>query len=317
MRNLLNREETTEYSRVAMKVANVCIVANFLLCLLKMTGGLIANSDALVSDGINSAFDVVSGIIVIIGARLAARTADKEHPYGHERFESVATIVLAVVLFVTGVFVGHTAIENLISGAYKDSEIPGTLSIIAALISMASKEILFWYTRNAANKINSVSLKAAAWDHRADVISTAGALIGIMLSIYGFPAADQIASILVCLFIIRTAYIIFREAIGQMTDRSCDDDFLNELRECVLSVDGVLGIDMLQVRAFGNRYYVDLEITEDGERTLLEAHETAEQVHDAIEQQYPIVKHIMVHVNPAEKQEEVSGTTDSSGNNDN
>ena len=308
MRNLLNHEETSEYSRVAMKVANVCIVANFLLCLLKLTGGLIANSDALVSDGINSAFDVVSGIIVIIGARLAGRTADKEHPYGHERFESVATIVLAVVLFVTGVFVGHTAIENLISGEYKNSEIPGTLSIIAALISMASKEILFWYTRNAANKINSVSLKAAAWDHRADVISTAGALIGILLSIYGFPAADQIASILVCLFIIRTAYIIFREAIGQMTDKSCDDDFLNELRECTLSVDGVLGIDMLQVRAFGNRYYVDLEITEDWERTLKEAHETAEQVHDAIEQQYPIVKHIMVHVNPAEKQEEANGT---------
>lgn len=300
MRKLWNRDETNEYARIAMKVANVCIIANFLLCLLKLTGGIIAGSDALVSDGINSAFDVVSGIIVIIGARLAAKNPDKEHPYGHERFENVATIVLAVVLFVTGVFVGHTAIENLTSGAYKAKNIPGTLSIIAALISMATKEILFWYTRGAANKINSVSLKAAAWDHRADVISTAGALIGILLSRYGFPAADQIASLIVCIFIIRTAYIVFREAIGQMTDRSCDDAFLDELRNCALSVEGVLGIDMLQVRAFGNRYYVDLEITEDGNRTLLEAHETAEQVHDAIEEQYPIVKHIMIHVNPVD-----------------
>ena len=298
MRQWSNDEKTNEYAMVAMKVANVCIVCNFCLCLLKLSGGLIAASSALVSDGINSAFDVVSGIIVIIGAKLASKNPDKEHPYGHERIENVATIILAVILFVTGVFVGHTAIESLSSGSYRAKEIPGRLSIIAALISMSVKEIMFWYTRNAANKINSVSLKAAAWDHRADVISTAGALIGIMLSRYGLPATDQIASLVVCIFIIRTAVIIFREAIVQMTDRSCDDEFLSELRNCIFSVDGVLGIDILQVRTFGNKYYVDLEIKEDGNMSLSDAHKVAEQVHDAIEKKYPVVKHIMIHVNP-------------------
>ena len=286
------------YSHIAMKVAHVCIICNFLLCLLKLIGGIAASSDALVSDGINSAFDVLSGIIVIVGAKLASKTPDKEHPYGHERIENAATVILSVVLFVTGVFVGHTAVEDLVSGAYRLREAPGELSILAALLSIAAKEILFRYTKAAADQINSVSLRAAASDHRADIISTAGALLGILLSRYGFPAADLLASLVVCVFILRTAYVVFREAISQMTDRSCSDSFREELRGCILSVDGVLGIDLLQVRTFGNRYYVDLEIREDGSRTLSQAHETAEQVHDAIERQYPVIKHIMIHVNP-------------------
>lgn len=298
MNDMTNEELNKEYSAVAMRVTQVCILCSVALSVIKLAGGIIANSSALVSDGINSAFDVVSGIIVIVGAKMAGINPDKEHPYGHERLENVAAIILAVILFVTGVFVGHTAIEKLVSGEYKLSEMPGTLSIIAALLSIAVKEILFWYTRAAAEKINSISLKASAWDHRADVISTAGALIGIMVSRCGFPAGDLIASLVVCLFIIRTAFIVFREAISQMTDRSCDDDFLQEIRECILSVDGVLGIDMLQVRTFGNKYYVDLEIREKGSISLFEAHHVAEQVHDAIEKNYPVVKHIMVHVNP-------------------
>ncbi len=288
----------TDYSRTAVRITHVCIICSVLLCLIKMTAGMAGHSRALISDGLNSLFDVISGIIVIIGARIAAKNPDKEHPYGHERFESVAAVILAVILLVTGVFVGHTAIEDLTSGAYKTRELPGKLSIIAAVVSMAVKEILFRYTKAGAEKINSVSLRAAAWDHRADVLSTGGALIGIMVSRYGFPAGDLIASLFVCAFIIRTAYIVFREAIGQMTDKSCDDRFLSELRDCILSVKGVLGIDTLQVRAFGNKYYVDLEIREDGNITLTEAHKIAEKVHDAIEKQYPIVKHIMVHVNP-------------------
>ncbi len=292
------KEINEEYTKIATHVANVCIILNLGLCLLKLTGGIAAHSKALVSDGINSAFDVICGIIVIIGAKIAGKKADREHPYGHERFESVTTIVLAVILFVTGIFVGHTAIEDLTSGKYKTAVLPGVLSIAAAVISMVTKEIMFWYTKGAADKINSVSLRASAWDHRADVISTAGALIGIVAARCGFPAGDLIASLVVCLFIIRTSYLVFREAISQMTDRSCDDDFLQELRDCVCSVPGILGIDMLQVRAFGNRYYVDLEIREDGNITLTEAHRVAERVHDLIEERYPVVKHIMVHVNP-------------------
>ena len=298
MNNTAQEKLNEEYRHIAVKVTNVCIFCSIILCLIKMAGGFIADSNALVSDGINSAFDVVSGVIVIVGAGIAAKNPDKDHPYGHERFESVAAVILAVILFVTAVFVGHTAIEDHVSGTYKTAEMPGKLSILAALLSMAIKEGLYWYTKSAAEKINSVSLKAAAWDHRADVVSTAGALIGIMFSRFGFPAGDLIASLVVCIFIIRTSYKVFREAIGQMTDRSCDDDFLQDMRKCILSVNGVLGIDLLQVRTFGNKYYVDLEIEEDGSISLSDAHKVAEHVHDAIEKQYPVVKHIMIHVNP-------------------
>ena len=306
MNNANSEIRNREYSRIAMRITNVCILCNVFLCLIKTVTGLAANSSALVSDGINSAFDVVSGIIVMIGSKLAGKKPDKEHPYGHERFESVATVILAVILFVSGVFVCHKAIEELVSGSYKTAEIPGNLSVIAALISMAVKELMFWYTKAGAEKINSVALKASAWDHRTDVISTAGALIGIMVSRYGFPAGDLIASLIVCLFIIRTACVVFREAIRQMTDRACDDAFLQELRDCILSVKGVLGIDVLQVRAFGNKYYVDLEIRENGSISLSDAHKVAEQVHDAIEKQYPVIKHIMIHVNPESDDAETS-----------
>lgn len=289
-----------EYSQIAMRVSVVCIICNVTLCLVKMAGGFAAASQALVSDGINSLFDVVSGIIVIIGAKLAGRTADREHPYGHERFESAAAIILSIVLVVTGVFVGHTAIEDLISGAYKTKPVPGLISIAAALVSIAVKECMYRYTKANADRINSVSLRAEALDHRADIISTAGALAGIMVSRYGFPAGDLIASLLVCVFILRTAVIVFREGISQMVDAACDDDIFHEIEECIKKVEGVRAIDKLQVRTFGNRLYVDLEIAEDGNITLFEAHDVAERVHDLIEEEFPVVKHIMVHVNPVQ-----------------
>lgn len=286
-----------------MRVSIICIVCNLMLCGVKLVGGLAAHSEALVSDGVNSAFDVVSGVIVIIGAWMSRIKPDDDHPYGHERFESVASVVLSVVLFVTAVFMGHTAIEDLIAGAYKEREMPGMLSLVAALISIITKEIMFRFTKGNAEKINSLSLKAAAWDHRADMISTAFALVGVMISQYGFPVADIIASLIVCVFIARTAYKVFREAMGQMVDKTCDPEKYGEIRDSILSVDGVLGIDLLQVRTFGNRLYVDLEISEDGCITLNEAHEVAEDVHREVEMRFPEVKHIMIHVNPKDGEE--------------
>ena len=299
-----NKELNNEFLRVAIRVSVVCMICNALLCVVKAVGGFAAGSRALISDAVNSLFDVLSGLIVLIGAKLSRLESDSEHPYGHERYENVATIILAVILFVTAVFMGHTAIEDMVSGSYKTREVPGVLSVFSALISIITKEILFWYTMGNAKKVDSLALKAAAWDHRADVISTGGALIGIAATRFGFALGDLIASLIVCAFIIRTAYMVFRESIGQMVDRSCDESVLSEMRESIEAEEGVLKIDMLQVRTFGNRLYVDLEIAEDGNVTLRESHEVAERVHDMIEKKFPAVKHIMVHVNPAEEKKE-------------
>lgn len=289
-----------EFQRVANKVSFVTIIGNILLSVMKLIAGFIAHSNAMISDAIHSASDVFSTFVVIIGIKLASKKADKEHPYGHERLECVAAIVLSMVLFITGLGIGATALKNITSGDYNNIAVPGILALIAAIISIISKEAMYWYTRYNAKKIDSSALMADAWHHRSDAFSSIGALIGIAGARMGFPVMDSIASLIIFVFIIKAAYDIFKDAIDKMVDHACDDDTVNQIRECVMKHEDVLGIDMLQTRIFGNKIYVDLEIATDGSYTLSKAHIIAESVHDDIEKSFPKVKHIMVHVNPAE-----------------
>lgn len=289
-----------EFQRVANKVSFVTIIGNILLSVMKPIVGFIAHSNAMISDAIHSASDVFSTFVVIIGIKLASKKADKEHPYGHERLECVAAIVLSMVLFITGLGIGATALKNITSGDYNNIAVPGILALIAAIISIISKEAMYWYTRYNAKKIDSSALMADAWHHRSDAFSSIGALIGIAGARLGFPIMDSIASLIIFVFIIKAAYDIFKDAIDKMVDHACDDDTVNQIRECVMKHEDVLGIDMLQTRIFGNKIYVDLEIATDGSYTLSKAHTIAESVHDDIEKSFPKVKHIMVHVNPAD-----------------
>ena len=252
----------------------------------------------MVSDSIHSASDVLSSIIVIIGIKLAAKEPDKEHPYGHERMECVAAIVLSVILLITGLFVGYNALNNIISGTYSALAVPGRLALIAAIISIVTKEAMFWYTKTYAKRLDSGALMADAWHHRSDAFSSIGALIGIAGARMGFPILDSIASIIICIFICKAAFDIFKDAINKMIDHSCDDSTEDAIRCCALSQDGVLSVDSLHTRVFGNKIYVDMEIGVDGNRTLNEAHTVAETVHGSIENKFSKVKHIMVHVNP-------------------
>ena len=293
-----SKDAANEYEKTAVRVSAVSIVGNAALSLFKLLAGIVANSGAMLSDAVHSASDVFSSIIVIIGVKIAAKESDEEHQYGHERFECVAAIVLALILFIVGVFIGHTAIEKLTFGNGSAPEAPGVLALAAAIISIISKEAMYWYTRFYAKRINSGGLMAEAWHHRSDALASIGALAGIWGARHGYPWLDAAASLLICAFIAKAAYDIFVDAIEKMVDKSCSGEELGELRACILSVGGVLGIDRLQVRTFGNRQYVDLEISEDGAVSLSEAHRVAEQVHDTIEQRFPVVKHIMIHVNP-------------------
>ena len=160
---------------------------------------------------------------------------------------------------------------------------------------------MYQYTANAAKKIDSDALMADAWHHRSDALSSIGALIGIGGALLGFPILDPIASLVICLFIAKAAYEIFRDAINKMVDESVDEETEKALRSCALSHPGVLGIDRLMTRKFGSRVYVEMEIAVDGSLTLTAAHDIAEGVHNDIECQFPKVKHIMIHVNPAEE----------------
>ena len=289
-----NQSENTnlqekQFEKEAMKVSTVSIVVNVLLSLFKLLAGVIAHSGAMISDAIHSASDVFSTIIVMVGIHLAGRKSDKEHPYGHERMECVAAIVLATVLAVTGLAKESTGVVV----------VPGVLALVAAVVSILTKEGMYWYTRFHAKKIDSSALMADAWHHRSDALSSVGALVGIAASRMGYPLMDPLASLVICVFIEKAALDIFKDAINKMVDKACDEDTEQAIRECAEKQPGVIRVDMLKTRVFGNKIYVDLEIGADGNETLRDAHAVAERVHDHIEKEFPKVKHIMVHVNPA------------------
>lgn len=299
---------SVNFQEVANRVSFVTIVENMLLSVMKLLAGLIAHSSAMISDAVHSASDVFSTIVVIIGIKLASKDADKEHPYGHERLECVAAIVLAMVLFITGLGIGSEALKNILQGNYSNLQVPGILALLAAIVSIISKEAMYWYTRYYAKKIDSSALMADAWHHRSDAFSSVGALIGIGGARLGYPIMDSIASLVIFVFIVKAAFDIFKDAMDKMVDHSCDAQTEKEIYDCVMRNEQVMGIDLLQTRVFGNKIYVDVEIQADASYTLQEAHDIAEVVHDDIEKTFPKVKHIMVHVNPA-KMDKSEGET--------
>lgn len=295
---------SNDFQKIANKVSLITIIENMLLAVFKLIAGVFAHSSAMVSDAVHSASDVFSTFVVIIGIKLASKESDKEHPYGHERLECVAAIVLAMVLFITGLGIGGGALKNILSGDYENLQTPGVLALVAAIVSIASKEGMYWYTRHYAKKIDSSALMADAWHHRSDAFSSIGALIGTAGARLGFPVMDSIASLIIFFFIAKAAFDIFKDAMDKMVDHSCDEETEAEMYNCVMENKEVLGIDLLQTRIFGNKIYVDVEIQVEGSYTLHEAHHIAEEVHESIEKHFPKVKHIMVHVNPYEGNEE-------------
>lgn len=287
----------TDKQKLAMRVSVQTMVANLLLSIGKLIVGLVAHSGALVSDAIHSASDVVSTVLVMIGIRISEKEPDREHPYGHERFECVFSIALAVLLMFTGLAIGKSAIETIIGN--REITIPGVMALVAAVVSIVVKEAMFHYTMWAAKKVHSTALKADAWHHRSDALSSIGSFVGILGARLGFPKLDAIASVVICLFILKVAIDILKDAFSAVVDTACDEATIAGLREIILQVPGVQGIDLLNTRMFGAKIYVDVEILVDGTLLLQDAHQIAEQVHEAVEQNSEQVKHCMVHVNPS------------------
>ena len=287
-----------KFERIAVTVSMVSIIGNAVLFLFKFLAGILANSGAMISDAVHSASDVFSSIIVIIGVKFAAKKSDKDHPYGHERFECVAAVVLAVILLVIGLFIGHGAIEKLGADNAQDLAIPGVLALIAAIVSIVSKEAMYWYTIHYARRLDSGALKADAWHHRSDALSSIGALIGIAGARMGYPIMDVVASLVICAFILKAAYDIFKDAIGKMVDHSCNTETEQEIADFAAAQEGVLGVDTIRTRMFGNKIYVDIKIFADGELHLTQSHRLAKCVHNAIEEKFEKVKHITVYVKP-------------------
>lgn len=295
-----NEKDTKpDETAVIRKLSLVGIIGNVFLSAFKFIAGIMGNSSAMVSDAVHSLSDVFATFIAFLGVKFGRREADASHPYGHERIESLAAIVLGLILLVTGVGIGWVGLEKILAGNYESLPIPGMIALVAAIVSIAVKEGMFWYTRHWARVIRSSAFEADAWHHRSDAMSSIGALVGVGGSMLGYPVLDPIASVVICLFILKQGISIIYDALKKMLDTSCGEQFEKEVRQLVDAENQVEHIDMLRTRMFGDKIYIDMEIAIDGSMQLTDAHAIAERVHDDIEHAFPEVKHVMIHVNPA------------------
>lgn len=296
-----NKQEALvkENERIAMKVSFTSLICNSMLSIFKLIAGIVGLSYAMIADAIHSFSDVFTTVIVIIGVKISSKKADKEHPYGHDRFESIATLLLAIMLFVVGVFIGYSAIEKLVTGSYAEAELPKTIALIAAILSILMQYVMFMITKIASNKTKSGALKADAFHHLSDSLSSIGSFIGILGAMLGVRVLDIIAGFIICILILKVAIDIFIDAVNKLIDKSANEEMQTKIKNIAQSVDGVIKIDRLRTRQFGNSMiYVDLEISCDPELKLKQVHKIAQSVHDKMELELTEVKHCLVHINP-------------------
>ena len=293
---------TAGHKDTAMHVSKVSIAVNVVLTCGKLAAGILGRSHAMISDAVHSASDVFSTLIVMAGVSMSAKQSDKEHPYGHERLECVAALFLAVILCATGLGIGFGAVREVVSGEVKDAAIPGLMALAAAIVSIVVKEWMYRYTIKAADSIHSSALKADAWHHRSDALSSVGAFVCICGARMGFAFMDPAASIVICIFICKASLDVLRDALDKMVDKACDEETAQAIRRTALAPPGVVRIDGLKTRLFGPRMYVDIEIAVDGRLNLQQAHTISREVHDMVEEQFPQVKHCAVQINPLNRE---------------
>ena len=294
-----NKKIDDNYEQKMIKqVSAVGIFGNVLLVIFKLFAGIIGNSAAMVSDAVHSASDVVATLVAFIGVRASKKEADSKHPYGHERIECVASLILGSILFMTGIGIGIASVKKIILGQSDGIESPKEIALIAAIISIVTKELMFRYTRAVAKKLNSDAFMADAWHHRSDAFSSIGSLRGIGAAMLGFKIMDPIAGLIICIFIFKIAFDVIMVAISKMLDTSCGKEYEDKMTNFISAQEGVIGVDLLRTRTFGNKIYVDAEISVDGNLRLREAHSIAERVHNEVENNFDNIKHIMIHVNP-------------------
>ena len=294
----VSRRNAVDEAAAIRKMSFVSVAGNAVLSGFKFYAGVVGNSGAMISDSIHSFSDVITTVIAWFGVKVSKKEADSNHPYGHERIECIASLLLGIILLATGLGVGKVGIENIISGNYETLAIPSAIALVA-IVSIVSKEAMYWYTRHYAKLINSSAFLADAWHHRSDAFSSIGSLIGIGGAMLGFPVMDSVASVVICLFIVKASYDILKDGVVKLLDTSCGKGYEEQMEQYIAAQEGVVHVDSLRTRMFGNKVYIDLEIQVDGEQSLRDAHEVAEHVHNEVEHTFPDVKHIMIHLNPA------------------
>lgn len=282
-------------TNIGIKISKQSIIINTVLGIGKIITGILGQSSAMIADGFHSMSDSISTIAVIIGIKISNKEADEKHPYGHERFESIFTLLLSILLTITALGVayeGYLHIKNPV-------QITNIVPMIMAIISIIIKELQYQYTIHYANKIQSDLLKADAHHHRSDALSSIGALIGIILNKQGIIWADSVICFLIAICILNTAINIGINALSKITDTAIEPELAELLLNKIKTDPDVLQVDQFKTRKFGSqKYYIDTDIAVNANLSLYEAHNIADRIHNQLEKEFPNLKHIMIHINP-------------------
>lgn len=283
-------------TKYAMKISVWSIITNIFLAIIKVVVGIFGASTALVSDGIHSLSDVFSTVAVMIGIVASNQKSDNEHEYGHERIECIVGMYLSAFLIVVGLFIGYEGLIKIING--QSIKIPSVIALYIAVLSVIVKEIMFRITYSAGKKMGSTALMADAWHHRSDAMSSVGSFVGILGARMGYPILDPLCCLIICLLIVKAGIDIGKDSTDKVVDKSCDDETEANMRNTILSVQGVEDLKEIKTRLFGCKIYVDIIIYVNKDLSLYDAHAIAMNVHRNIETTFSNVKHCMVHVDP-------------------
>ena len=276
------------------------IVINFALALTKVSAGLFGHSFALVADGLESSADVLSGLAVYFGLRLATKPPDKDHPYGHGKAESIAAVVVGLSLVAAAAAIMIESIHQIFTPHPLPK--PFTLVVLAGVLIV--KELLFRYVGSVGNSIGSLAVKSDAWHHRSDAITSAFAFVGISIALLGgqgWESADDWAALCASVVILYNAWKQIRPALLELSDQAPDSTLETKVRAVAGRVDGVIGLDKCLVRKMGFSYYIDLHIVVDGRMTVREGHHIAHAVENRVLAALPQISEVLVHVEPEEE----------------
>jgi cation diffusion facilitator family transporter len=285
------------HQKTALKTVYFSIVGNTLLALLKWLAGFFGNSYALIADAIESTSDIFSSLLVLFGLKYANRPPDKNHPYGHGRAEPLITFVVVAFLVTSAVIIAHNSIINIST----PHELPKsyTLFILGAII--AWKELSYRWVIKKSKQTNSSSLKADAWHHRSDAITSVAAFIGISIALVfgkGYESADDWAALFASGFILYNSYLIFRPALGEIMDEHRYDEMVTNIRKVSAAVEGIEGTEKCFVRKAGMIYHIDLHASVNGMLTVKEGHDLAHKLKDTLKKEIPELGEVLIHIEP-------------------
>lgn len=280
----------------ANKVTLQAIGWNIFLAFIKIIAGILGKSSVMIADGLHSASDIITSMGVLIGNYISSKPFDKEHNYGHEKAETLVSFLLSIILVGVALSIGYEASKSLFN--IEGIAIPTLLPLVVSIISILIKEYQYRITIRIAKKINSPALKADAWHHRSDALSSIAAFVGIGGAMLGFKILEPLASIVVALFVCKVGYDVLKNAVNELMDVSIDETYENEIKKIAQLTEGVMNLGSLRTRKHGASAYVDLVICVDGKLTVTSGHDIATNLEKKIQNDINIVKGITVHVEP-------------------